>query len=161
MDFNPYAPPSDAADRGVPSTSGAFELASVTQRLLAKLIDALLVVALASPGIVMVEAFGIRDAAILIFLLPGILLFVQWGLIAASGQTLGKRWVGIRVVTNSGEPIGFLRGVVVREWVMKIGSSILYGLPLVIDPFFGLGPTRRCLHDHLADSQVVVAAKGR
>lgn len=88
------------------------------------------------------------------------LWIAQWVLISATGQSLGKRWMGLRVITSKGAKIGFFRGVFLREWVMKAGSTILYGFPLLLDPFIALGKSRQCIHDHLADSLVIVAGSG-
>jgi uncharacterized RDD family membrane protein YckC len=162
VEFNPYAPPTRGAEQGAAPLHPPGELAGLGHRVAAKLLDILLVAIAAAPGIVLVEAFGIRDAAILIFALPSLLMIVQWWLIAARGQTLGKRWLGIRIVTQKGEPVGFVRGVLLREWVMKAGGTLVYGMPLLVDPLFALGPRRMCLHDHLADTKVVLAtAAGR
>lgn len=50
----------------------------------------------------------------------------QWAITATRGQTLGKRWTGLRVITEKRERVGFLRGVVLRIWVMWVGSLVFW-----------------------------------
>ena len=46
---------------------------------------------------------------------PALLLYAfQCFLIARSGQSIGKRWLGLRIVRQNGEPAGFVRGVLLR-----------------------------------------------
>jgi uncharacterized RDD family membrane protein YckC len=113
------------------------------------------------------------------------LSIVQWILIAARGQTLAKGWLRIRIVKLDGGPCGFLNGVVLRAWVpaliaagvgmaLGLGSGLellspqssLYHprsqtLPFnpfwLVDALFIFGASRRCLHDLIAGTKVVVA----
>jgi uncharacterized RDD family membrane protein YckC len=159
--FNPYAPPSERADgiAEAPTIApGELRLASPSQRLLAKAIDAALLGLSLAPGIV-VQFWWDTDLGVGLWML-GLLaiLVVQWALTTTSGQTIGKRWTGLRVVTDKGEPIGFLRGVCLRVWVMWAGSLMAsVGGALLFDPLFVFGKQRKTLHDHLAGSLVIVA----
>jgi uncharacterized RDD family membrane protein YckC len=97
----------------------------------------------------------------------------QWYLTATTGQTLGKRWSHVRIVRVDGSPVGFVDGVVLREWVMSIILAVA-GLVLSWMPVFGPGASlavslvdyvpifaldRRCLHDHLAGTKVIAVAR--
>ena len=93
------------------------------------------------------------------------------------GQTVGKKVMGIRVVRMDGSRVSFarfffIRGgvlVVIRAVVGGIGGGmaavahVRYGnfsgyLVTLIDALMIFGAARRCLHDYIADTQVVTAA---
>ena len=65
------------------------------------------------------------------FALP--LSICQWTLIARTGQSLAKRWLGIRIVKVDGSPVNFASGVALRVWIPQV---ILY-IPIV-GGLFGL-----------------------
>ncbi len=67
-----------------------------------------------------------------------------------AGQTLGKRLLGVRVVGESGEPIGYLRAV--GRGLATIAAAIPFGLGLATA---WLRRDRRGLHDLLAGTRVV------
>jgi uncharacterized RDD family membrane protein YckC len=95
----------------------------------------------------------------------------QWWLITRSGQTLGKKVVKTRIVTMAGDVVGFSRGVLLRNvplHMIQFVNTLVYvyapsmhvvawvlGVLPTIDPLFIFGPSRRCLHDYLAGTQVV------
>ena len=72
-----------------------------------------------------------------------------------SGQTIGKKVMGIRVVDfNSGGPIGFGRGVV--RYLGKIVSSIPCGLGYL---WMLWDKEKQCWHDKIATTVVVPVAQ--
>jgi uncharacterized RDD family membrane protein YckC len=80
--------------------------------------------------------------------------------IAATGQTLGKRLLGIRVVSVDGEPIGFRRSI--QRWIPQGFPLLLWGVLFVVqllDAAWCLWdkPRRQCLHDKAARTVVVTA----
>ena len=81
---------------------------------------------------------------------------------AHNGQTWGKQIVGIRVVRDSGESVGFgfasLREVVVKGLLFGIGSSIIPIIPTLLDLLWPLwDDENRALHDMIVSSHVVKA----
>jgi uncharacterized RDD family membrane protein YckC len=82
---------------------------------------------------------------------------LQWVMIATRGQTLGKRWLHIKIVRESGAPVDFVTGVVLREWVLYLTN----GIPSVgrfvglIDALWIFAEGSRCLHDKVARTRVV------
>ena len=92
-----------------------------------------------------------------------LLLLVNCLMIGFTGQSIGKRMVGIRIVRTDGAPIGFVRGVLVRYIAFWVLVSLLALIPIVgpllpvIDLVPIFGGRRRCLHDRLAGSKVVWA----
>jgi uncharacterized RDD family membrane protein YckC len=85
-------------------------------------------------------------------------------LVARHGQTIGKRALGIRMITSDGEipsvwRVFFLRwlpfmvvGAVVQMIFRVKGSGAVIHL---LDVLLIFQPTRRCLHDLFADTHVV------
>jgi uncharacterized protein YjbI with pentapeptide repeats/uncharacterized RDD family membrane protein YckC len=108
-------------------------------------------------------------------LAPAALAAWQLFLLARTGQTLPKRWFGVKVVTASGNPPGWAR-VLVREslgrWGVPLGVAYgvwrltgafpdliilgaLSGLAVLADGAFGLRYKRQSGHDRLANTLVV------
>ena len=69
-----------------------------------------------------------------------------------SGRTLGKMLVGARVVSVSGEPIGYPRALV--RYLAWFVSALLLLLGFALA---GVRPDRRALHDLVAGTRVVRA----
>jgi uncharacterized RDD family membrane protein YckC len=135
-------PAADIAARG--------DLAGRWTRLGAVLID---VVLLYCP-IVVWQASSPEAAGVLIGLWWLIVLIVQVVLLTRSGQTVGKRLVGIRIVNkDTGQNGGFVPNVLLRGLVNGLLNVIpLYGL---VDALFIFREDRRCLHDLIANTIVV------
>jgi uncharacterized RDD family membrane protein YckC len=85
----------------------------------------------------------------------------SWYFIATQGQSLGKMAVGTRIVRTDGSPVDFVRGVIIRDWVVGAANIFLslFGLSFLglIDAVFIFGNERKCGHDMLADTIVVQA----
>jgi uncharacterized RDD family membrane protein YckC len=156
---NPYAAPGADLDAGV---AGDTQVAAGRgTRLGASILDG--VVLMAVPGIIMVVAgagagphadpnpIGVIVAA-LIFL--GMAVYQLWSL-ATRGQTLGKKWLGIKVVKLDGSPVTFGSAVVMRALVPGL-LGIVPGFGL-IDILFIFRDDRRCIHDLIASTRVVTA----
>jgi uncharacterized RDD family membrane protein YckC len=159
--FNPYAPPSERADRSSvvrPVAPSELRLASPGQRLLARLIDAVLLALALAPGVA-VQLSWDTEIGVGLWTLALLAMGVfQWAMTATSGQTLGKRWTGLRLIKENGERVGFFRGVFLRVWVMWIGSLLTSGgVLLVLDPLFVFSKQRRSFRDHLSSTLVIVA----
>jgi uncharacterized RDD family membrane protein YckC len=84
----------------------------------------------------------------------------QWHQLATTGQTIGKRYYRIRVVTRDGAAAGFGAAVVMRAWLPTALTAIPYAGWLfgVVDVLFVFGARRRCLHDRMAGTTVVACA---
>jgi uncharacterized RDD family membrane protein YckC len=174
----PQTAESGAAEQGPPGT-----LAPVLDRLAARLVD---VVALGALNIVVNGWFvyqflqavepsvrAIQDgdstpppftdhAGTLFLVILGVATALWFAYevpaIASTGQTLGKRLVGIRVTTPDGRPVGFGRAI--QRWAIP-------GLPMMLPWPFGhliqlvdgawclRDKHRQCLHDKAAGTLVV------
>ncbi len=156
-------------------TQDTYEVEAATRlsRLGAALIDGLI---LALPGIALAVlvpmALVTRSLGSLMLVVPLAGLFLlgvlvaQIVLLVKNGQTIGKKALGIRMITSEGEipsiwRVFFLRwlpfavAATVVELVFKIRG--LGNLIYLIDAVLIFQPTRRCLHDLFADTHVVKA----
>ena len=87
-------------------------------------------------------------------------LLFGYGLIT-SGQTLGKRWLGVAITGVDGAPLPIWRHLVRILGVILITVPVVltvgaWGLVLfAIDAAFIFGKRERCVHDLLAGSQII------
>jgi uncharacterized RDD family membrane protein YckC len=168
--INPYAPPVAGSEYqpfelpqqsfGIPADRGT--------RLLAHIVDNLVVGLAAAPGFIAMIGFGESFAGqsaedvLGVFILaalfgpPLLVLVYQWYLVSTTGQSLAKRWFGIRIIKLDGSLPGFVNGVLLRSWVTYALNSVcsLVGL---IDALMIFGEESRCLHDQIASTKVVKA----
>jgi uncharacterized RDD family membrane protein YckC len=161
--YNPYAPPAATLPLAEQPAlyADAMVLAERGTRWWARVIDQLLVGMSIAPALVVVYGFN-QDMGWGLCLLAAAFLGYQWYLIARTGQTLAKRWLGIKVVRMDGTSVGFVHGVILREWVTTAFAFI----PLVgrlfnlVDAVTIFGQDRRCVHDQIANTKVIVALPG-
>jgi uncharacterized RDD family membrane protein YckC len=85
------------------------------------------------------------------------LFIYQWVLISRTGQSLGKKWTGIRIELLAGGAVSFTTGVVLRNWVPKFIGIVPYlgMLFQLVDVLFIFRDDRRCIHDLIAGTRVV------
>ena len=150
---------------------GVPPLASRSTRLSARLLDGLLCFAVALPGAIwlVIAALGsaslghgprddtpvyLAESVVLISLLS--LSIYQWKLLATRGQTLGKKWMNIRILRQDGSPVTFVRAVAIREWVFLVlwVSPVL----VLVDILAIFGIEQRCLHDRFSGTKVIASA---
>jgi uncharacterized RDD family membrane protein YckC len=139
-EYEPAAPPTGGSGPSGPR-------ASFGRRFVAWLIDYVL---LAIPYVILILVIDNAAAAYGLYLLIAVAYFgyFEGG---ATGQTLGKRALGIRVVDfNAGGAIGFGRGVI--RYIGKIIASI----PLCLGFFWMLWDReKQCWQDKIATTVVV------
>ncbi|MFS1512921.1 RDD family protein [Chengkuizengella sp. SCS-71B] len=136
-----------------------YELASLSSRLLAKIIDTILLVivifiSVMLPNYIIKE----REDLTLIFFVGIVLTFVfyQAYLLTRYGYSIGKKVLKIKIVHNENNNNGgFFRNVFLRSFINELIASIipLYGL---IDILFIFTNDHRCLHDRLAGTKVII-----
>jgi len=147
---------------------GAVRPASRGRRAAAFLTD-LLAVWMLLPGLPLLVLWLIPSSTVGLPLGVGSLLVLslliaQGVWLGRTGQTLGKRLFGVRVVRQNGDPAGFRHAVLIRA----LGFGLLIvGVPVigwfvvpVVDVLMLLGDDGRALHDLLADTVVVDATSG-
>ncbi|HEX9732584.1 MAG TPA: RDD family protein [Thermoanaerobaculia bacterium] len=171
---NPYQAPRARVDRplvrrydplaGMVLASRLRRLAAVIVNTLIFLVPIVLVAAISGD----LADFAAADAdpneivwivlrRMFIFFVPIVLVNVY--LLAKSGQTLGKKALGVRIVRYDGSEASLARLLVLR-----FGLPNTIGMIPFLGSFFGLldalfifGDERRCIHDHFADTKVVLA----
>jgi uncharacterized RDD family membrane protein YckC len=72
-----------------------------------------------------------------------------------SGQSIGKRLTGIKVVRRDGSPIELWRLILMRNVVIAVLGQACWGIFSLVDVLLIFKDDRRCLHDYMADSIVV------
>lgn len=167
-DHNPYAPPkAEVRDAPVPVYTG--ELASRGLRLIASIVDGVISTLVTVP---LTFFSGYWDAALagdpdtfgsgLAIAAVAFVAFVAingtW--LAKHGQTVGKRVIGIRIVNVSDDRVPKLATLLGRRygvmWLVSLIPSVGVVVSLVDDLLIFRGD-RRCLHDLIAGTKVVMA----
>ena len=138
------------------SPAASYELASWARRVGGYLVDVIvLMLALIVVGI----GFAISDAlgVILVVLWVGAFFLGYWVLLEGgeSGQTFGKRAVGIRVRAESGGRAGYGKALMRNLVARVIGLFPFVGLIDVLWPLWD--DKNQCLHDKAASTIVVRA----
>lgn len=160
---NPYVAP--AARIAQPIGDEGFSKASRGSRLGAYLIDALLFALCFGPGYyglitseVSVGA-GFNTIASVAALAGLVLILYNCVQLYRHGQTVGKKWVGIRIARTDGTRASFGRILGLRAVV----PTLIGAIPLIgafftlVDVLLIFGNERRCIHDYLADTIVIDA----
>lgn len=162
---NPYAAPSARIEQDT-DTYSDLVLASRGRRLAAVLLDGVIfgvAIGLAAvPTAMISDATGSKSSgpfiaiAVVLGMIIGIVNLVQ---LYKTGQTIAKRWLGIRIVRTDGSRAGLGRIVALRSMVPGLIGAIPILGPLfsLADPLFIFADDRRTLHDKIADTIVVDA----
>lgn len=141
-------------------------LASRTARLGAVLLDVLFQSLACAPGMILdYEAGRLNDSEMkrlgetLMLVGGGIMLVAQLALLLRRGQSLGKVITRVRIVCFEDESKIGLGTILLRELVLHIvGTLCLCGMIWkLVDSLYIFSKDRRCLHDHIAGTKVVVA----
>ena len=164
--FNPYAAPLSNVVSAAMKPQHA--LASRGSRLGAAFLDGLVgAFAVGLPlvaGIAMLsgaEKSGdeVPVSAIVSFIIAGLaflgLTIYNIVLLTTSGQTIAKRWLGIRIVNQpDGQNPGFVKAFLLRSFVNTIICQVV-PFYSIVDACFIFREDQRCLHDLIADTVVV------
>lgn len=164
---NPYAPPQ--AEVRDTAAHDETELAGRGARFGAAIVDSFIAGIAIAPVFIgadfqamqtgdYMNAFsgvGIGIAVIALLILIGITIH----LVHKNGQTLGKKFFGIKVVRSDFSPASLGRIFWLRNIVNGIPGLIpfvgnFYG---IVDHLFIFGERRQCVHDKIADTMVVKA----
>jgi uncharacterized RDD family membrane protein YckC len=97
------------------------------------------------------------DKAAIFAVLALLALAIVQAILATRGSSIGKRILGLYVVTEPGRNsrLGFGRGVILRILVPNVVTSATGGLFFLIDQAFIFRDDRRCIHDHIAGTVVL------
>jgi len=149
------------------TTDSDNNLATRWQRLSASMLDGLVMSIFMLPAMYLTGGFdqiinGIQPSiaySITLGLLGALVFFlVNSKFLIATGQTLGKKYVGIKIVDLEGR-LPTLR----KHLILRYAFYLLPGqIPIIgqlissINILFIFGKSKRCLHDRLAGTRVVV-----
>jgi uncharacterized RDD family membrane protein YckC len=111
-------------------------LAGLGSRFIAELLDGALIVLMLGALVGLAALAGGTGGFILLTLVAGgvLLISVAYNVafeVLAAGRTPGKRWNGLRVVMDGGEPVG-LRASAVRNLVRLIEGPPLWYVPAIV-----------------------------
>ena len=164
---NPYASP-DAdiqVDTAIPG-----ELAGRGRRLGGSIIDGILMMIIFWPILLL---FGYWERAVAQQLTAanlilvgvvgiGTFLLINGYLLMSSGQTVAKRILRMRIVSVHDDrivPIGKLIGLrYLPQWVLG-QVPVVGGILMLINALFIFGEQRRCVHDLIAGTKVVMVGR--
>jgi uncharacterized RDD family membrane protein YckC len=161
MDSNPYAAPqADLEPRVV--TPDSLERAKATrgQRFGGAFLDGLFNGICIAPWTYAMKTGGMTPtAALLGFIMAGILAVANLVLLSKNGQTVGKKIVGTKVVMADGSEAPLWRIVVLRWLPLTAVTAIpmVGGLVAIVDACIIFASERRCGHDYIAGTIVVDA----
>jgi len=153
-------------EKGTPLFENDLDTASRWKRLWASLIDGLIMMLIVMPVMYLTGGFdgvseGIQPSFgySLMLGLFGIAVFIviNGKLLSKNGQTIGKRILGIKIVTLSGELPGIKKHLLKRYGVyFLLGQIPIMGQILsLINVLIIFGKPRRCGHDFVAGTAVV------
>ncbi len=176
----PPKPGKDADPAALPPPASAAETAPLAgrgERLLAQILDNVIGLACALPGLIMMALAAARaglgfgttldklttaagfGAGLMVALAAVLALAaVQLWMVVTSGQTIGKRVLGVRIVTFQDETNpGFVKVFLLRAMLPAVVGAIpLIGVPFTLADYgFIFRADRRCLHDLIAGTKVI------
>lgn len=177
METNPYAAPGAVVEDAPTWGAGELEGRKATrwQRWWGAFVDSLIVGIGAWPlSMWWATHYGINHAAserllanlpftgstamVVCSALLLVVIAINLSLLSRNGQTIGKRAVGTKIVRTDGSPVELWRVVVMRwlplfavRWIPLVG-----GLAGLADALVIFGSNKRCIHDYIADTIVIV-----
>jgi uncharacterized RDD family membrane protein YckC len=153
--------------RPTPTAEKPFPLplASAGRRILARLLFLVGLVLMAGLGLAITVLGGkalSRDLTMQVMViatLPAIYLLANAAMLARTGQDVGKRYAGVKVVGDDGTPATPGAALLKRDALTLLigltGVGMLYWLADLVTLFT---PGGRCLHDRIAKTRVVRAS---
>ena len=149
------------------TTDSDDDLATRWQRLSASMLDGLIMSIVMLPTMYLTGGFDAilngKQPSItysIILGLFGALVFflINAKFLVATGQTLGKKYVGIKIVDLDGKLPTMKKHFILRYAFYLLPGQVPFigQLISIVNILFIFGKNKRCLHDHLAGTNVVV-----
>jgi len=147
------------ASWGIRAVAYVLDLLILLVPVVALTVVVIAIAAGSDTGAVVTAVLGFLAYLVVAFLYAPLLMMREG---AHNGQTWGKQMVGIRVIRDTGESMGFgwacLREIVVKAFGVGLASSIIPLLPWFLDNFWPLwDDENRALHDIICSTHVVQA----
>lgn len=135
-------------------------MAPIAKRFWANALDVGALVVVSGVALGSLDAAGV-DPQHLDYLLAALpilaLCLVQLSLVSRSGQSVGKKLLGIRTLRSDGCHVAAWRVLILRNLLPLVLTFTLPGIFRIIDAAFIFGDAQRCVHDYMADTIVVKA----
>lgn len=149
----------------IEETNG-HELATRWQRFLASMLDGVIIMAIIAPAMILTGGFddvssGGQPSLGYSMLMAAIgmagFVLLNGKLLATSGQTIGKKALGIKIVDTNGNLPSVKQHLLKRYAVYFLPGQIPIagGLFSTINILFIFGKQKRCIHDNIGDTMVV------
>ncbi|MEM9410785.1 MAG: RDD family protein [Planctomycetota bacterium] len=181
MSENPYLSPSTMDAASFSDVADSRELASRSTRFVSAMLDGVLVSLILFPiqfgtgfyARAQIQQVGIREQFAMAILGALVMLLLHGYLLYSRGQTIGKWLTGLQIVDEkSHQLLGFLRLYVLRYlWTLPLVvliilipgtvDDIMVNIVVLMDVLLIFGVSRRCLHDYIAGTTVVLYRDGR
>jgi uncharacterized RDD family membrane protein YckC len=167
QDQNPYTASTNTA--AIHDEEPAeLRLAGRGERLGAFVIDIVILVAIVLPmmifggyftGIMSGEKPAFTEQLMWSAIGFGVFILVQGWPLNNDGQTWGKKLLKMRIVDMDGRKPAFAKLILLRYGVSQVISLIPIGgfIYFLVDSCFIFGAPRRCIHDYIAGTRVVMA----
>ena len=164
QESNPYAAPTAVVEDVLP----ALRLGGRGERLAAAIIDGLILLFVLVPlmfaggyfsGIMQGQQPGFGTQLLWSLLSFALFIAIQGFPLAKTGQTWGKKLLKLKIVDLAGAKPDFVRLVGMRYGSTQLISlvPIIGGIYVLVDVLFIFRDDRRCIHDLIAGTRVVVA----
>ena len=167
---DPYETPASSLDESnIAPGSLDTHLAGRGARLGAAIIDGVIAGIVSVPimfatgvwGRAMNGTLGIVDMLLVQILGIAVYLLIHGKLLASSGQTVGKKLVGVKIVDHQTEGLVPLKKIVTHRllpiWAATL-VPVVGNILVLVDSLFIFRNDRRCLHDQIANTKVVYAS---
>ncbi len=163
MENNVYSTPK--ADL-VEASATESELASRWSRLGAAFLDTIIISCFSVPLMYFTGGFdSIMEGqqpsfaySIMLFVAGLVVFLILNGyLLVTAGQTIGKRLIGIKIVTLEGELPNAVRNLLPRyaTYMLPGQVPIVGGLFSLVNILFIFGKQKRCIHDYAGNTKVI------
>jgi uncharacterized RDD family membrane protein YckC len=168
-DQNPYSAPESSI---VNSNSDEIELATRGERFGGAIVDVVVAIVTTLPILFFFTDFWqkalageqvpMQDTLMLNVFSACIFFVINGYLLASNGQTIGKRVVGIKIVSIHDHQILPFWKVVLLRYIPRtvlelIPNAIISFILSLINILFIFREDRRCIHDHIAGTIVIKA----
>ena len=148
-----------------PPVSTNSDQATRIERLLASIIDAVILIAVMVPITFLLAALGLYGLSILSTLLAsfiavGVFLAINFAPLQANGQTWGKKVIGIKIVSQATGEILEIQELLLMRYAPVWGVGLIPWIgPLFVlaDACFIFRENELCFHDDIAKTRVVKA----
>ncbi|MFT6268294.1 MAG: putative RDD family membrane protein YckC [Alphaproteobacteria bacterium] len=163
MENNVYQAPESELNNNDPQNA---ELAGRWARLGASLIDTIIMLIILIPIMLLSVGFTEERSFVgelvvnLIFGILGVVIFflINGKLLFSSGQTIGKKMLGLGIISRETSQVPS-KNVLIKRYGLYFGLGyvpVIGGILSLVNVCFIFGHDKTCLHDRFADTVVII-----